>query len=352
MNKKTTVIVLIAVAVLIVALILAFGGGKGVTDEIYEIIPGQQNNYFSSDGKLVVVNQEGITQVDLSGTQTKIEEPFANPVYRQNKNYKLLYDQRGANVTVFRGNKKEYTIETDLPIITAKTNAVGYTAVATLETGYKGKLVVYDNSGLDVYKWQMGNSYIVDMDISSDCKRLAVASVVTTGKLTGCRLVMINLDKAEIIMDNTIENTLPMSVNFTKNNIAITVTDNGVYAVDRVGKNKWNYRYDDKILESYKLCENGATVMKFAGASNNNIIEMYDNHGKKCGEYVSNNEIIAMDANEKTVAVTDGHYVTFANWKGENKGFVKLENDVRQVVLIDNNNACAVCGNIVKTVNR
>lgn len=352
MNKKTTLTVLIAVAVLIVAAVFAFGGKKQATDKIYEIIPGQQNHYFSSGGKLLVVNQEGITEVSLSGEQERIENPYANPVFRQNKNYKLLYDQRGTGVTVFRGDKKEYTVETDLPVITAKTNAVGYTAVATLETGYKGKLVVYDNSGLDVYKWQMGSSYIVDMDISSDCKRLAVASVVTTGKTTGCRLVMINLDKAEIIMDSTLENTLPMSVDFVKNNIAVTVTDNGVYAMDRAGKDKWNYRYDDKILESYKVCENGATVMKFAGASNNNIIQMYNNHGKKCGEYVSNNSIIAMDANEKTVAVTDGHYVTVANWKGESKGFVKLENDIRKIVLLDNKTVCAVCGSMVRVVRR
>lgn len=349
MNKKTIGIVLIAVVAIVVCFAI-FGRGNNISDEIYEIIPGQQSRYFASDNQLVIVNQEGITNVSMSGDQTKIQIPYVNPVYGQNKNYKLLYDKSGTVLSVIRGAKKEYDIETDLPIINAKVNAVGYTAVATMETGYKGKIVVYDNSGLDVYKWQMGNSYVVDMDISSDCKRLAVASVITSGKSTGCRIVMINLDKAEIISDSTLENTLPLSVTFAKNNIAVIVGDNGVYAVDRAGKEKWNYKYQDKILESFKVCPNGATVMKFAGASNNNIIEMYNNSGKKCGEYVSNNAITAIDANEKTVAVTDGHYITIANWKGQSKGFKKLQNDVRSIVLINNKTVSAICGSVVKAV--
>ena len=103
----------------------------------------------------------------------------------------------------YKGNGQPKTITTDHSIINAKINAVGNMAVATMETGYKGKIEVYNHKAEVVYKWQLGNSYVVDMDLSSDCKRLFVALLSTAGENIGTRVSAWKRDTTETIPAGT-----------------------------------------------------------------------------------------------------------------------------------------------------
>ena len=101
---------------------------------------------------------------------------------------------------------------------------IGLTAIICIVLMF---IVIQFLKGIDVTK--PANYYTIAFDNVSD---VMVSSPVTVnGYKVGVVhdmqydyesnkqvLVMINLDKAEIIMDSTFENTLPMSVNFVKNN--------------------------------------------------------------------------------------------------------------------------------------
>lgn len=352
MNK--TKIILIVLVVAIILAVIAFSN-RGTIDSngevIYEQAAGQVCKYDSHGGNLVITSQEGVDIVDKEGKEVyNITKSFANPVLVTKGEYNLFFDRKGTTLMYYKGNGQPKTITTDHSIINAKINAVGNMAVATMETGYKGKIEVYNHKAEVVYKWQLGNSYVVDMDLSSDCKRLFVALLSTTGENIGTRVVMINLDKAEIISDETMDNTIPFQVTFTKANLALVVTDTGVYAFDKSGRNKWDYQFGDMVLESYKICENGSGAFEFHGASNNNIIELYNSSGKKCGEYVSTNSIVALDANEHAVAATDGHFIKVMNWHGGNKGVIKSPTDLKDIVILDDSYLAAVGNNSVEAI--
>ncbi len=352
MNKSKTILIVLIVAIFIACVAFLNKGtinGKG--DIIYEQAAGQHCVFDQTDGNLVISSQEGLTVVDKKGVeQFNILKSFATPVFSQKGDYKLFYDRKGTTIMHFKGDGQPKTITTDLPVITAKINSVGNIAVATMETGYKGKIEVFNHKDEVVYKWQIGNSYVVDMDISSDCKRLAVALLSMTGENVGTRIVMINLDKAEIVSDETMDNNIPFQVMFTKSNLAMIVTDTGVYAVDKSGKAKWNYQFGDRVLESYKVCDNGSAVFEFHGASTNGIIEMYNNSGKKCGEYVSQNSIVALDATEHTVAVTDGRFIKLLNWHGGDKGVIKSQTDLKDIVVLDTDTLAAIGNNAALSI--
>jgi len=351
--NKVKYFLIILIAVLFIAGIFQInktalnGGGK----VIYEPAAGQRYNFMESEGNLVLAGHEGITVLDEKGReQQSIIKSYANPVLSERGGYKLFYDKNGTSIMYCKNNGQPEEITTELPIINAKINSVGYMAVATMETGYKGKLEVYNHKGEVTYKWQIGNSYVVDMDVSSDGHRLVVALLSMTGETVGCRIVMINLDKAEIISDNTLENTVPFSVMFTKSNIAVIVCDTGVSAIDRSGRDKWSYKFDDKVLNSYKICENGSGAFEFYGASNNCVIEMYNSSGKKSGEYVSQNAIVALDASETAVAVTDGRFIKVLSWSGGDKGVIKSQNELRDIVILNNDVIAAIGNNVIETV--
>lgn len=352
MNKsKIILIVLIAAAFVSVAVFLTNSITNSGGKVIYEQAAGQRCVYDESNGDLVISGQEGLTIVDKNGgTKLSLVKSFQNPVYCGCGDYKLFYDKKGTTLMYFKGEGEQKTITTDLPIINAVINSVGNFAIATMETGYKGKIEVYDHSGEAVYKWQIGNSYVVDMDISPDCKYMAVVLLDMTGQTAGARTVMINLDKAEIVSDSTLSDNLPIDVKFIKSGLALTVTDVGVYAIDKSGKEKWDYQFGEKILESYKICDNGSAVFEFHGASNNSVIEMYTSGGKKSGEYVSQNTIAAIDASEHTVAATDGKFIKLLNWHGGDKGVIKSQTDLKDIVILDASCITAIGNNSVEAV--
>lgn len=352
MNKTRIILIVLVVAAIVAIIVFSNKGTIDVKgDIIYEQAAGQHCKYESKDGNLVITSQEGVTVVDKAGKEIQnITKSFSNPTVVSKGDYNLFFDRKGTNLMYYKGHSQPKTITTDHSIINAKINAVGNIAVATMETGYKGKIEVYNHKAEVIYKWQIGNSYVVDMDISSDCKRLAVALLSTEGENIGTRVVMINLDKAEIVSDETFDNNIPFQVTFTRANLALVVMDTGVYAFDKSGRHKWDYQFGDKVLESYKICENGSGAFEFHGASNNNIIELYNNSGKKCGEYVSTNSIVAIDANEHAVAATDGRFIKVMNWHGGNKAVIKSQTDLKDIVILDDSYLAAVGNNFVQAV--
>lgn len=350
--NKSKVIIIILIAAVVAACLIYFNAAdkKRTAAVIYEPVPGQKNSYFETEGRLAVVNQDGLTVLSRTGSEHNgIVKSYASPAASIRGNNKLLYDRGGTEAVYSRG-EKQISLQTDLPIITAKVNSSGYFAIAAMETGYKGKLEVYDEKGSPVYKWQMGSSYVVDMDISSDCKRMAVAALSMTGDTASCRISMIDLDKAELIAESTLDNTLPLSVTFTRQGIADVVTERGVSAFDRSGEQKWSFEFGDKILEDFDIDDGGYGVYKFVGAGNNSILQIYSGTGALCGEYNSETEITAFDNYQGMIAAAEGTKIVILDKNAAVKTTLDASFDLRDAVILDSDTIAAVGGSTVNVI--
>jgi len=326
-------------------------GSPNERQTIFSFESGQQFQFEKAKDNVLVISNDGIICVNQSGTHLwNIINHLTTPCVQSEGAYTLIFDRGGKVLTTYNGNAKIAEIITDQKIITAKINAAGYIALVSNEVGYKAKIEVYNQHGEVVYKWMLGESHPVDVDISPDCKQLVAATLCTnSGKISGT-ITFVDIDKEKVINETKRDDSLLISVRYSKNGSLIALGESELLGFNKKGENKWNVNLDGRTLQSFDLSNDNNIVLALTGSRNNTIVDIYDQNGKQRGEYVSDFQIKSLDVNEGTIAISQQRDIKLLNFNGKVKSQKTVQKDIHDIILLPQDKVAVIGGNTVDIV--
>ncbi len=333
-NKKRLLAVA-AAFVLIVVMIVSnpemsefFSSADGVK---LSLSTGVEYDMEAYGDEMLLANNEGVFAIDKRGREAwSIVAQAASPELLVKGSYFMLADINGKIIKTYKKEKLVSQIETENEILSAKLNKNGYVAIATDELGYKGLVVLYDNNGKEKFKWHSGAGYIGDIDVA-DNGRLAVAQLTTDKDKVCSRIILINPNsKSEPECIAEIDGIV-MKLMYHNNNSLIAVSNNGVFAYNRLGKQKFAVDFMGRKPLLCNIENENNIVLAFDSGLNSTVLESYSSKGKLRGSYDAGSEVLTLDVNGECIALATRDGIETVSPKGKVKRRIKASMDVKAV---------------------
>lgn len=280
-----------------------------------------------------------------------------NPLIKANNKYLLIADKNGKNLYLFQDDNKLWDRAVDGPIENVKLGKNGYVLVF-IKTKSSRDIIVFNLKGEKVlYKAYPIHEYLVNADISSDSKKVATVSIVTTQNKVSSKIELFqikangsnNLTPTFSIVKNDL---LVTDIKIFNENTIILVGDNKITAVDDAGNDKWIK--DIGNLKVYKADISSGNYIVLEVSNPNNLlfsgreIQVLNSEGVMEGESIKiNSAIVNMDVFENYFLVNDSSNIysiskgkLIWNWQNkENIEYVKGFEGKAQILVVTKNSA-------------
>lgn len=327
------------------------GCNKQSVENIYVFESDSNYQISEYDGNILTLSYDGVKIIRPNGKQkAALEYNMANPHMNISGDMILLYDKDNTKLTVYDGTKKKYSYECDKKIKSAKVNKNGYAVLVSDETGYNSRVTVLDDKGAVAYIWKIGNEYIVDADISPDNKKIVAATITTnTGQIVE-NVIFVDIEKAAETGRGTSTGIMPLQVKFVGNGNALVLSDTKLCGYDTKAKKIWQNDFENSLLDTFSIDEDGNIVVSLRGIKNNSIIRMYTKNGKKTGEFVTETQAMHVDLNSKYVAFCEKGKVSMIDYSGKLISSAEIKKEVRDISVISDSKIILLCGDCIQLI--
>ena len=120
------------------------------------------------DNKLVTYNSSGKKEAE-----NKIE--ISNPITDSNGRFLMIAEQNLSKVYLIEDNTIKWEKDLEGNITRISVNANGYSSVVLAGTAYKSVIILFDDSGNELFRNYLASTIAVDTAISDDNKYLSIA---------------------------------------------------------------------------------------------------------------------------------------------------------------------------------
>jgi len=287
-------------------------------------------------GGVVLCGHDSIMGIDKDGQKIwNIPTNFSKPILSCSNNYILTADRNGKHGFVLSEGKIINNIETSDVIITAKINESGYYALAYKEKGYKAKVSVFSPKGEEIYAWYSSNYNVVDVSVSSDNKKMAVAVLDASGSNDLSGVLLFSFKSDEYILSGTSNDNLISSINYINNNV-VAVGDKKTLSISHKGEIYWEIDYKGRILQEYSIASDvafGFTKGSVEGFYGGSVVEIYNKSGKLIGKHEIGDSIRYMDMEGNNVLVNAENGAVLLNDNGKVVKEIKPHKEIRKAVV-------------------
>lgn len=264
-----TWLVLGLVLLLLIAGLAAWRGGFLRKDPALESLRGQaerytfesgaQQTYSGLDGGVAAASSTGLQILDGEGyTVLRSVVSVTTPALTASDKSAAVYDVGGTILRVGNLQGELTVLDTTDAILSANMNRAGWMAVVTEETGYKGRVTVYNAEMEPVYAWHSGSQYVLSARVSPDCRTM----VALTLEESGSAVHIFSLSSETEYAAFSAENTLLFDCGFLSNDRLCAVYDGGLMFFNTAGTDAGGYSFGGAYLAGYSLEGDGfATVL-------------------------------------------------------------------------------------------
>lgn len=158
----------------------------------------EKSSVFAFSNYIGILNNNKLTTFNSSGkkeTENRIE--ISNPISKDNGKYLIIAEEKGTKVYLVEGNNIKWEKDLEGEITRVSVNSNGYSSIIISGTAYKSVIIVFDNSGNELFKTYLSNTIAVDTAISEDNKYLSVAEVNTSGTLIESTIKIISIENVK-----------------------------------------------------------------------------------------------------------------------------------------------------------
>lgn len=300
---------------------------------------------YGSD--ILLVNNNGLKLVNNKGTDVWIKPvTLTNPMVDIEGNYMLLADLDGNNTLNLYDRKgniiTEYPIKSD--ILSAKICKKRYAAAAVSEEGYKGSVVVYNKKAEEIFKWNSGEGYITDIDISNNGKYIAVAQMMSDRNEVYSKIHVINVSAEKEVSVTECASQLVTKISFDKNDNITALGDSKVYGLKKNGSQIFCIDLAGKSPQSYDISGGDRIVFLCRDNRGNSVLEIYSRRGKLLGTYTSSDKINHFSVCRDSIVVSTGRNIVSLSQKGRPKKNIEIKHDIMNIGIYGNNRNVLVLG--------
>ncbi|MBQ2898027.1 MAG: hypothetical protein IJE46_06900 [Clostridia bacterium] len=333
------IVLLLALLVNIGSFLFSVIAGMKITDTGTTITPSvvSEHDFEQYNGALAVVNSKGIEFYNNKGEYNadiafKLYTPY---IYTSDK-YAVVADVGAENAIVLKNGKQAYKISEKEPIYSVSVNQNGYTAVLTSESGYKSTVVIYNNLGSKIYTWYSGDLYVVDVKISDNNKRFAIAGVLADDNLKSVvKFFKLNEENpvSEVILDSELAYQLEY-----KNSKALIATDSGLRLVSQNGKIKKKYDFTGHNLLCFDIKNTKMPTVAISNSegSGSKVVVLNSSLREK-GVAVIDGQAEMIDENNSKIIVSNSNKVYLVSQRGNVKAVGDMFKDAQSIKLADDN---------------
>ncbi|MBO5364400.1 MAG: hypothetical protein J6A56_02930 [Clostridia bacterium] len=303
----------------------------------YAMQPFQKELLLYNNQNMKVINHKGETRwsVDLS---------LSSPLVEQGGAYVLAADLAGNHAaTLYRNGEvvRDYQITKD--IISAKVNKKGTVAIATAADGYKGSVAVIDKKGRELFRWNSGDGYIMDLDISDNGHYLAVAQLSSEGAQADSKIQFIDLYQKKVIRTAERTGTIVGEVRFSGTKL-LTVSDGELCGFSGNGKLLYQVSFAGKRPGKYDISSDEVLAFSAYDHLGNAVLELYNLRGKLVGSYMADSPVTTLAVCGDTVVAAKQRDVLQIKRNGKLKKQSSCNHDIKEVSIFGNGKACFAAG--------
>ena len=251
------------------------------------------------------------------------------PILAVKGDYVLISETGAKKISLFKGKKLVYTVETEGNIYTADLSSKGDVIAVTEKEYYKGQVVVFNKSGKKVFVWDSGSYSILDAAISNS--RKVGISLLSTDEGASSIIQIFDVNGNELCKTGAFKNTVFFNTDFDGDNLAL-LSESQYVCMNTKGEIKWKYDFG------------GRKIMKRSRDSDGNCAILFDNEG--IGEIVAitskgeayppiKTKIMpdAIDINSKSVAYNNGRTAIMTSYDGKKVLTTECSNDIRRIYI-------------------
>lgn len=218
-----------------------------------------KDSFVAVGDKLLVSSEAGIRLYSGSGTEYVTHQAVLDsPVAHSAGAFGLVYGAGGRSVFLYQDKAQEILTldETAGDILSARVNSLGYLAVTTRASGYKGAVTIYDATLEPVLQLNLSSSFLTDALVSVDGKNLAAITMGQGEKGFESNLALYSLGRTA---DQTAPDALcPLGSNLVLDLIEDTagyrlLGDLSLMLVDHSGALVGTYDYGGRYLKEFSL---------------------------------------------------------------------------------------------------
>ncbi len=298
---------------------------------------------FQND--LLLYNNQNMKVVNHKGeTRWSVDISLSSPLVEQGGAYVLTADLAGKHAAaLYRNGEKirDYQITKD--IISAKVNKKGTAAFATAADGYKGSVAVIDKKGREVFRWNSGDGYIMDLDISDNGHYLAVAQLSSNGSQADSIIQFIDLYQKKVVRTAERTGTVIGEIRFSGTKL-LTVSDGELCGFSGRGKLLYQVSFAGKRPGKYDITSDELLAFSAYDHLGNAVLELYNLRGKLVGTYMADSPVNILAVQGDTVVAARQRDVLQIKRNGKLKKQNICNHDIKEIGIFGNGKACLAAG--------
>lgn len=216
LNRKKLIVLIVIVVLAILLLIAGIVYEKNTSVRIFldkyvffkekyendlpkiAITSSSDINTYAYKGDVLILKNNLLTAYNSNGNKEyELDIEISEPIFETAGDYLCIGEKNGnklymiSNKNINWQKKLEGTIE-DITI-----NSNGYVSVATTGTIYKAVIETFDNTGELLFTDFLSSTYVIDMSLSPDNKKLAIAEANFSGIMIQSNIKEISIEKAK-----------------------------------------------------------------------------------------------------------------------------------------------------------
>ncbi|MBR5587017.1 MAG: hypothetical protein IKW02_03550 [Clostridia bacterium] len=290
---------------------------------------GQHIIHSFGDKSMAYIGKNGLVVMDKKGREKFSVSMIMDSPSIAVSDSKIVFAPKGKN-TIFTvsSSGKLSDFKTEDEIINLKLSDSGNIVAITNKKTYNGSAMVYSHRGEPLFSWDAGTCNLLDATLSPDGRKLAVSVIYTGGNEMECSVMLFDIEKSESpYSEKSTGTNFISSINWADNNTLVIVGDRKLCAVNGKGADKWEYDYEGKRLAAFSADEKNNIVIALGHSSLDKEFYVYsfNANGRKQGEYLFDNDVKTISANENRILVTSSSGAHLINKHGRLRDKVTSE---------------------------
>ncbi len=299
----------------------------------------------SYQGDVLLYHNQSMKAINRKGeTLWSAKLSLSSPVVEHGGKYIITADLDGNHgAALYRNGEKIRDFSLGKDIISAKVNAKGTAVFATAADGYKGRVTVIDKKGKEIFQWNSGDGYIMDLDISDNGHYLAVAQLSSEGEQADSRIQFIDLYQKKVVDTKERTGSIIGEVRFSGNRL-LTVSDTELCGFSGSGKFLYSVSFAGKNPGRYDISSDQVLAFVTSDNRGNTVLELYDTRGRRKGAYMADGPITSLAVMEDTVVIARQREVLQISRSGKLKKRRGCDHDIHGLGIFGNGKTVLAAG--------